>query len=510
MYHYLLLQGRIFYLFGKYVTKALILPLLSINLTIWSELSDFIVAANAMKDGEWFLGIMIGITPFFAPILNTILISRSSTLRRHCKRMNVVQNEWFPFLQIKGHLKNRYKLLGPNKELYTIEKQLLTAHNSKKRKCLIQQKALVQSEMIWPLRRISCYKYFEALESILETCLQYFLLFRKTKEIKNIVPFLKNDYLTNGLSGSLICSLFSSEFSFIYFTLNKWMAEPFIDQTQTLLPSLNVGILTIFKLSLIGIVLQFSRMAVVIVCMNGFAFIAIYYLLHRIMNHFWFPNSRHLAITGTFFSMKGMYPLEDTNTNRTFYRSLLYAFLEIAILWILSFISGFFGHLIKPEIVESPSILVLFSIFLLANPIGVYLQLHTLRKNNVFAACACGDVDMLREMMSRPSININAVDQYHRTGFIIGCQYGQTEVVNFFLKCKKRDDIDFNKQANSGLTGFHIACIRGHYKVVSLIVQHASELGINLFQKDCEGQTGFEMWPEIFIETDSEIQLKKC
>ena len=173
---------------------------MSINLTIWSELSDFIVAANAMKDGEWFLGIMIGITPFFAPILNTILISRSSTLRRHCKRMNVVQNEWFPFLQIKGHLKNRYKLLGPNKELYTIEKQLLTAHNSKKRKCLIQQKALVQSEMIWPLRRISCYKYFEALESILETCLQYFLLFRKTKEIKNIVPFLKNDYLTNGLS----------------------------------------------------------------------------------------------------------------------------------------------------------------------------------------------------------------------------------------------------------------------------------------------------------------------
>ena len=175
------------------------------------------------------------------------------------------------------------------------------------------------------------------------------------------------------------------------------------------------------------------------------------------------------------------------------------------------FYQWFFGHhLIKPEIMESPSILVLFSFFLFANPIGVYLQVRIFRRNNVFAACACGDVVMLKQMMSNPRINFNAVDQYHRTGFIIGCQYGQTEVVDFFLKCMIRDDIDFNWQANGGLTGFHIACIRGHYKIVSHIMQHASELGINLFQKDSEGQTGFEMWPEIFIETDSEIQLKEC
>ena len=170
----------------------------------------------------------------------------------------------------------------------------------------------------------------------------------------------------------------------------------------------------------------------------------------------------------------------------------------------------FFGHLIKPEITESPSILVLFSFFLFANPIGVYLQVRTFRRNNVFAACACGDVVMLKQMMSNPGINFNAVDQYHRTGFIIGCQYGQKDVVDFFLKCIKRDDIDFNWQAKSGLTGFHIACMRGHYEIVSHIMQHASELGINLFQKDSEGQTGFEMWPEIFIETDSEIHLKEC
>ena len=253
---------------------------MSISLTIWNESSDFMVAANAMRDGEWFLGILIGVTPFIVPLLNTILMTSSSTLRRHGRSMNIVQSEFFPFLQIKGHLRNRYELLQPNKKLYIIEKQLLTASSSEERKCLIQQKNLVQSEMIWPWRRISNYKYFEAFESIFESGLQYFLLFRKTKEIKNILPFLKNDYLKNGLSGSILCSLFSSEFSFIYFTLNKFMAEPVIDKTYHLLPSLNIGILTIFKLSLLGIVLQFSRMVVVIVCMNGFSLIVIYTIFY--------------------------------------------------------------------------------------------------------------------------------------------------------------------------------------------------------------------------------------
>ena len=54
-----------------------------------------------------------------------------------------------------------------------------------------------------------------------------------------------------------------------------------------------------------------------------------------------------------------------------------------------------------------------------------------------------------------------------------------------------------------------MACIRGHYKVVALIMKHSQELDIDLFLKDAEGQTGFQMWPEIFIESDSEIQLRQ-
>ena len=509
LFEYLILQSRILSLLCKHVVGAVILPLLSISLSFWNESSDFIVAVNAMTDGEWFLGILIGIIPFWLPSLYWILLGNSSTLKDFYRTMNVTKYETFPFLQILGHLKARYQLLHPRKELYLIEKQLLTCSRSEERKILIQQKALVQSKMVWPVRKLSYYKYFEGLESSIESILQCFLLFRKTQEIKNILPFLERDYLKNGLFGSLLCSLLSSEFSFIYFTLNKVMAEPFLNQTPTLLPSMNIGFVTVFKLSIVDVVLKLSRLAVAVVCMNGLPFIIIYYLLHRTFNHFWFSNHRHLAITGTFFSIKGMYPIEDPNTNRTFYRSLLLAGLETIMLWILALISKFFGYLIKPEIGESPGMLMVFSIILLANPFGLYLQVYTFRRNNIFAACACGDVDTLLQMMDRPIINFNAVDQYHRTGFIIACQYGQTEVVEFLLRNAKRRDIDLNWRADNELTGFHIACIRGHYEIVSLIIQHANGLCINLFQKDSEGQTAFEMWPEIFTETDYEIHLKQ-
>ena len=40
-------------------------------------------------------------------------------------------------------------------------------------------------------------------------------------------------------------------------------------------------------------------------------------------------------------------------------------------------------------------------------------------------------------------------------------------------------------------------------------MQYANDLNINLFLKDSEGQTAFEMWPEVFIETDTEIQMRQ-
>ena len=293
---YLSLQIRSSFLFVKFIFGAYILPAMSVSLSLWNESSDFIVAFNALKDGEWFLGTLIGVTPFFMPVLTLILLSHSSTYRHHIRKMEVSRAFWFPFLQILGHLQNRYHLLQPRKEMYKIEKQLLTCSTSEEKRNLLQQKAVVQSQMIWPFRRLLAYKYLEAFESILESVLQYFLLFKKTKEVKNIVPYLKSDYLKNGLSGSIACSLFSSEFSFMFFTLNKFMTDVCLNGTFHLLPSLNVGFGTIFELSLIAVVLQLTRMAIFIVSMNGFSFILVYYLLHRIINHFWFPKSKTLHI----------------------------------------------------------------------------------------------------------------------------------------------------------------------------------------------------------------------
>ena len=249
-----------------------------------------------------------------------------------------------------------------------------------------------------------------------------------------------------------------------------------------------------------------------IACMNGYFFICAYYLLHLLLNKYWFVA--HVTewvsiINATFFSMKGIYPYEDTKTKRTFYRSLLFSALEVTLLWTLAFISKLFGNLVKEEVAESVPLLTLFSLVILSNPIGVYIQLRTFRRNNFFTACACGDLDILRELIQSPDIDFNSIDHYHRTGFIVACHYGQFQVVEFILKNAKWKDIDLNWRADNGLTGFHIACIRGHYEIVSFIMQHANDLCIDLFLKDFEGQTAFEMWPEVFTKTDTEIYLKQ-
>ena len=62
---YLLIQGRVTFLFGKYVWGAYLLPAISICLSLWNETSDFLVAANAIDDGEHVMGILIGITHSF-------------------------------------------------------------------------------------------------------------------------------------------------------------------------------------------------------------------------------------------------------------------------------------------------------------------------------------------------------------------------------------------------------------------------------------------------------------
>ena len=84
---YLSLQIRSSFLFVKFIFGAYILPAMSVSLSLWNESSDFIVAFNALKDGEWFLGTLIGVTPFFMPVLTLILLSQSSTYRHHIRKM---------------------------------------------------------------------------------------------------------------------------------------------------------------------------------------------------------------------------------------------------------------------------------------------------------------------------------------------------------------------------------------------------------------------------------------
>ena len=218
--------------------------------------------------------------------------------------------------------------------------------------------------------------------------------------------------------------------------------------------------------------------------------------------------SERQVVSGAFLHLKAGF-LMETKEYRSFYLHLFCATSEVILLWILAYISKFFGGLVKQDIAESPSLLTICSIIFLIGPFKHLLRLYIYRRNNFLAACMVGDTEMLRKMLYQSHIDFNAMSSHYQTGFILACRYGQVEVVDLFLRNAKWKDINLNWQAADKLTGFHMACICGHYKIVALIMEHAEELGIDLFLEDNEGQTGFQMWPEIFIETDSEIQLKQ-
>jgi|OM-RGC.v1.023803599 hypothetical protein len=153
------MQGRVTLLFCEYIWAAYILPIISICLSLWNETSDFLVAANAIDDGRHVMGILIGITPFLFPCLIIFRTLTNPYLKQHFRIMKVAHYESFPFLQIIGHLKARFQLLQPRKELFHVGKQLILLNTSiEDKKRLMRNKAVIQSEMVWPMRRMLAFK----------------------------------------------------------------------------------------------------------------------------------------------------------------------------------------------------------------------------------------------------------------------------------------------------------------------------------------------------------------
>ena len=87
----------------------------------------------------------------------------------------------------------------------------------------------------------------------------------------------------------------------------------------------------------------------------------------------------------------------------------------------------------------------------------------------MFAACRKGDVSTLKQILKTPDVDINKVNRNNNDGFIIGCQFGNVEIVKLLLEnnCKMWQTSSFN-----GLNGFLFACKNGHFDIIKLLMEN--------------------------------------
>ena len=80
---------------------------------------------------------------------------------------------------------------------------------------------------------------------------------------------------------------------------------------------------------------------------------------------------------------------------------------------------------------------------------------------------------------SNGAIDLNTTTRNGATAFILACQRGLTDVVQWFLN-QPKGSIDLNAKDQYGCTGFMRACNSGQSDVVKLILQYAKSKGIEI------------------------------
>ena len=194
--------------------------------------------------------------------------------------------------------------------------------------------------------------------------MQYNLLFKRARNIENIIPFLKRDIQTYGFFQSMLCSIGLSEFTF----------------------------------ASIEVPHQILTMASFTICMNGWAFLFSYFLLYVIINKFCYQRNWGHAVFKGVIQVKADFII-DTKTNRLIYLKAFLATSEVILLWILALASKFFGSLVKQDVAESPEMLTICSVIFLIRPFKLLLHSYVYRRNNFLASCQYGDVEILKKML---------------------------------------------------------------------------------------------------------------
>ena len=110
-------------------------------------------------------------------------------------------------------------------------------------------------------------------------------------------------------------------------------------------------------------------------------------------------------------------------------------------------------------------------------------------------AISSGNLSLVEEIFSVPSVSINRVSAVGDHPLKLACELGQTAIVRYLLT---HEDIDVNNVSPIGITPLSFACQKGHVEVVKLLLDDPrvdlnlpSRVGATPFDFACEkGQAG--------------------
>jgi len=118
--------------------------------------------------------------------------------------------------------------------------------------------------------------------------------------------------------------------------------------------------------------------------------------------------------------------------------------------------------------------------------ININWQDPELSRTPFFRACGySGHIEIVKLLLNDKRVDVNKVNKYEATPFLIACQEGRIEIVKILLNDKR---IDICKVKNDGATPFWQACYQGHIDIVEILL---NDNRVDINQAENNGATPF-------------------
>lgn len=106
-------------------------------------------------------------------------------------------------------------------------------------------------------------------------------------------------------------------------------------------------------------------------------------------------------------------------------------------------------------------------------------------QNRFLEANICGRNDIVSWFMNQEKVDVDTIDNKHRTALMIASNYGHTNIVSILLE----NDAYVNATDINGNTALMRACYKGRKNIVSMLLDNGADMNM----KSCKGKTAIKI-----------------